>query len=55
MISVIMTIQYGDNKQSRFGGIGIRDNWFSKMLSKRVQCHVWEVRNMNSDSEWMLN
>ena len=55
MISVISLIQYGDNERSRLSGIESRGNWFSRMFSKIVQCHVWEEKNTNSDSEWMLN
>ena len=54
-MSVIIPIKYGDNERSRLSGIGLRGNWFSRMSSKRVQYHVWEAKNMNSDSEWMLN
>ena len=52
MISPISPIKYGDNGRSRLSGIGLRGNWFS---SKRVQCHVWEAKHMDSDYEWMLN
>ena len=55
MISVIIPIIYGDNERSRFSGLGSRGNWFSRMSSNRVQCHVWEAKKMNIDSEWMLN
>ena len=55
MISVINPMKYGDNERSRLSGIGSRGNWFSRMSSKRVQCHVWEAKNMNIDSECMLN
>ena len=55
MISAISTIKYVDNQRSRLSGIGSRGNWFSRMSSKRVQFHVWEAKNMNSDSDWMLN
>ena len=48
-------IKYGDNERSRLSGIGSKGNWFSRMSSKRVQWHVWEAKNMNSDYEWMLN
>ena len=51
MISVIIPIIYGDNKRSRLSGLGLRGNWFSNMSSKRVQYHVWEAKNMNSDSK----
>ena len=36
MISVISSIQYGDNERSRMSGIGLRGNWFSRMSSKIV-------------------
>ena len=55
MISAISPIQYGNNERSRLSGIGSRGNWFSRMSSKGIQCHVWETKNMNSDSDWMLN
>ena len=55
MISVIIPIKYGDNERSRLSRIVLKGNWFSRMSQKRVQCHVWEAENMNSDSEWMLN
>ena len=51
MISVIIPIKYGNNERSRFSGIGLRGNWFARMSSKKVQCHVWEAKNMNSDCE----
>ena len=55
MISAISPIKYGDNERSRLSGIGSRGNWFLRMSAKRVQCHVWVTKNMNSDYEWMLN
>ena len=55
MISVTIPIKYGDNERSRLSGIGSRGNWFSMMSSKRVKCNVLEAKNMNSDSEWILN
>ena len=55
MISAMSPITHGDNERSRLSGIGSRGNWFSRMSSNRVHCHVWEAKNMNSDSEWMLN
>ena len=54
MIYAIIPIKYGNNERSRLSGIGLRGNWFSLMLSKRVQCHVWEAKNKNSDYEWIL-
>ena len=53
MIYAISQIQYGDNEISRLSGIGSRG--VSRMSSKRVQCHVWEAKHMNSDYEWILN
>ena len=55
MLSAIIPIKYGDNRRSRLSGIGLKGNSFSRMSSKRVQCHVWEDKNMNSDYEWMLS
>ena len=55
MISVKIPIKYGDNERSRMSGIGLSGNCFSRMSSKILQCHVWEAKNMKSDSEWMLN
>ena len=55
MISAISPITYGYNERSRLSVIGSRGNWFSSMSSKKVHCHVWEAKNMNSDSEWILN
>ena len=55
MISEISPIKYDDNERNRLSGIGSRRNWFSRISSKRVECHMWESKNMNSDSEWMLN
>ena len=55
MMLAISLIKYIDNERSRLSGIGSRRNWFSIISSKRVQCHVWEAKNMNSDYEWMLN
>ena len=55
MISVIIPIKYGDNERSRLSEIGLMWNWFSRMSSKKVKCHVKEAKNMNSNSEWMLN
>ena len=55
MISAIIPIKCGYNERSRLSGIGSRGNWFSRMSSKRVKCHVLEEKNMNSDSELMLN
>ena len=54
MMYAIIHIIYGYNERSRLSGIGSRGNWFTRMSSKRVQCHVWEAKNMNSDYEWML-
>ena len=51
MISVIIPIKYGDTERSRLSGIGSRENWFSRISLKKVQCHVWEAKNMNRDSE----
>ena len=51
MNSAISPITYGDNERSRLSGIGSKGNWLSRMSSKRVQCHVWESKNMNSDYE----
>ena len=55
MIYAISPIKYDDNERSRLSGIGSMGNWFSRMSSKRVQCHVWEAKHMNSDYEWILN
>ena len=49
-MSAISPIKYGDNERSRLSGIGSRGKWFSRMASKRV-CHMWEAKNMNSDSK----
>ena len=54
MVSAISPIKHGDNERNRLSGIGLRENWFSRISSKKVQCHVWEAKNMNSDFEWML-
>ena len=54
MIYAISPLKYGDNERSRLSDIGSRGNWFSRMSSKRVQCHV-EAKHMNSDYEWILN
>ena len=48
----ISPIKYGDNERNRLSGIGSKGNWFSW---KRLQCHVWEAKNMKSDYELMLN
>ena len=53
MIYEISLIKYCDNKRSRLSGIGSRG--ISRMSSKRVQCHMWEAKHMNSDYEWILN
>ena len=52
MITVINPIKYGDNERSILSGIGVRGKCLSRMSSKRVQCHVWEAKNMNIDSEF---
>ena len=49
MISVIIPIKYGDNERSRLSEIGLRGNWFSRISSNRVQCHVCGAKNMISD------
>ena len=55
MIYAISPIKYGNNGRSRLSGIGSRGNWFSRISSKRVQCHMWEAKHMNSDYECILN
>ena len=42
MISGMSPIKYGDNGRSGLSGIGSRENWFSRMASNRVKCHVLE-------------
>ena len=55
MISVIISVKYGDNERSRLSGIRSRGNWFARMSSNIVKYHMLEAKKMNSDSEWMLN
>ena len=43
------SIKYGDNEHSRLSGIISRGKWFLRMSSKRVQYHMWEAKNKNSD------
>ena len=55
MISAISPIKRGNNERSILSRIGSRGNWFSRISSKKVQCQVWEAKNMNSHFEWMLH
>ena len=53
MIYTISPIKYGDNERSRLSGIG--SGGISRISSKRVECHAWEAKHMNSDYELILN